>query len=102
MTINANETSYATEDPMTKTLIRPIVALAMTISLCFGAVAMVGCASSSSASGSTAAASTAAASASESSESGSAANGSDSAGSGASDEQDDCYGDDLPATKSDK
>lgn len=87
---------------MTKTLFRPIVALVMTMTLCFGAVAMVGCASSSSASASGAAQSSAAASASESSETGSAANDSANAGSAVSDEQDDCYGDDLPATKSDK
>lgn len=102
MVLCISETDYVTEDPMTKTLIRPIVALVMTMSLCFGAVAMAGCASSGSASANSAAQSSAAASASESSETGSAANDSASAGSAASDSQDDCYGDDLPATKNDK
>lgn len=71
-----------------KTVSRSLFACLLAISMAFGAFALAGCSGSSSASASSASASAASATASGTS-------------SGSSDDQADCYGDDLPATKSD-
>ena len=71
---------------------RALVALMLVLATAFGAVALVGCGGASSSAESASAASESA--------SQDAAAGSETDGSDSSDEQADCYGDDLPAVKS--
>ena len=74
-------------------IMRLTLSLALVLSMCLGAVALVGCGSSS------------ASSAANASDQAASAQAADTSGSAASDEaddeeQDNCYGDDLPAKKS--
>lgn len=71
-----------------KTISRSLFACLLAVSMAFGAIALAGCSGSSSASASSASASAA---------STTTASGTSS---DSSDDQADCYGDDLPATKS--